>query len=281
MKKSFAGKFDSFPIGTSRAEAMSNALGIERTQSLTTLSIDKIRPNPNQPRRHRSPVKFRELVESIRARGLLQPIRVREIKTNSEYEIIAGEGRWLAHKELGIPDIAVVIVRDQTPEQAYIDALIENIVREDLNPVDRAEALIQVRMNLGSPSWDELSKHNAIGLTKRQIFNLLGLKQLPEAVQEEIRSGLLTEKHGRALRRVQSTPELFEQAHTQMIREHLTGEGALDLVKTLKTGVSEQRLQAFNVNYRTADELIIALEAKLAELRQARQSKRTEDIVAT
>ena len=277
MKKSFAGKFDSFPGGPSNAETMSRALGIERTQSLTTLSIDKIRPNPNQPRRSRSPVKFRELVESIRARGLLQPIRVREIKTNAEYEIIAGEGRWLAHKELGIPDIAVVMVRDQTPEQAYIDALIENIVREDLNPVDRAEALIQVRVNLGSPSWDELSRHNAIGLTKRQIFNLLGLKQLPDTIQDEIRSGLLTEKHGRALRRIQDVPELFEQAHTQMIREKLTGEAALDLVKALKTGVPERRQLAFTVNYHTSEELIIALEAKLAELRQARQSNGPED----
>jgi ParB family chromosome partitioning protein len=279
MKKSFVGQFGSFPAGPSRAETMSSALGIERTQSLTTLSIDKIRPNPNQPRRHRSPVKFRELVESVRARGLLQPIRVREIKTNAEYEIIAGEGRWLAHKELGIPEIAVVIVRDQTPEQAYIDALIENIVREDLNPVDRAEALIQVRVNLGSPSWDELSRHNAIGLTKRQIFNLLGLKQLPNTIQDEIRSGLLTEKHGRALRRIQNAPELFEQAHTQIIREKLTGEAALDLVKTLKTGVPDRRQQAFTVNYHTDDELIIALEAKLAELRQARQSNGPVDIV--
>lgn len=280
MKKSFAGKFDSSPIGPSKAETMSDALGIERTQSLTTLSIDKIRPNPNQPRRRRSPVKFRELVDSIRARGLLQPIRVREIQTNAEYEIIAGEGRWLAHKELGIPEIAVVIVRDQTPEQAYIDALIENIVREDLNPVDRAEALIQVRVNLGSPSWDELSKQNAIGLTKRQIFNLLGLKQLPEAIQEEIRSGVLTEKHGRALRRLQNVPELFEQAHTQIVGEKLTGEAALDLVKALKTGTPDRRSRAFTINYHTDDELIIALEAKLAELRQARQSNGSEDTLS-
>jgi len=190
------------------------------------------------------------------------------------------EGRWLAHKELDIPEIAVVIVRDQTPEQAYIDALIENVVREDLNPVDRAEALIQVRVNLGSPSWEELSSHNAIGLTKRQIYNLLGLKQLPETVQEEIRSGVLTEKHGRALRKIQKQPELFEQVHTQMIREKLTGDAALDLVKTLKSGAAEPLLQIFTVNYQTDDELIIALEAKLVELRHAQQSKGPEDIVA-
>src|SRR5574340_962229 len=98
MSKSFAGQFGTSAADASKADAMSKALGIDRAQSLTMLATAKIRPNPNQPRRRRSQVKFQELVESIRARGLLQPIRVREIKTNEEYEIIAGEGRWLAHK---------------------------------------------------------------------------------------------------------------------------------------------------------------------------------------
>src|SRR5205085_1366941 len=100
-----------------------DALGIDRVQSLTMLAIDKIAPNPDQPRRHFSQAKLDELALSIRERGVLQPIRVREIHTNSEYEIIAGERRWRAAKAAGLTEMPVVIVRDQTRDQAYIDAL--------------------------------------------------------------------------------------------------------------------------------------------------------------
>jgi ParB family chromosome partitioning protein len=146
-------------------------------------------------------------VLSIRERGVLQPIRVREIKANESYEIVAGERRWRAAKEIGLAEIPAVIVHDQTPEQAQVDALIENVVREDLNAVDRAEALAQLRVNLGSPTWDELASR--IGITRRQVHNLLGLTTLPTAVQEDIRQGALTEKHGRALRLLRSQPKLL------------------------------------------------------------------------
>src|SRR5262245_42554431 len=89
----------------------------------TTLNLELIRPNPNQPRKHFSEKKHQELVLSVRERGVLQPIRVLEIRTMAEYEIIAGERRWRAAKEAGLTEIPVIIVREQPTEQALIDSL--------------------------------------------------------------------------------------------------------------------------------------------------------------
>src|SRR5215471_21641598 len=125
---------------------LGNTLGLERQHSLAMLDLDKILPSPEQPRRRSSLKKLDELILSIRERGVLQPIRVREIKTNAKYEIIAGERRWRAASAAGLKAIPAVIVRNQTPEQSYIDALVENVVREDLNPMDRADALSKIKV---------------------------------------------------------------------------------------------------------------------------------------
>lgn len=263
-------KLRGFSFGRGAAPGLAHALGLDRTQSLTMLGIDKIAPNPNQPRKHFSPDKLEDLVLSIRERGVLQPIRVREIKTNESYEIVAGERRWRAAKEIGLAEIPAVIVHDQTPEQAQVDALIENVVREDLNAVDRAEALAQLRVNLGSPTWDELARR--IGITRRQVHNLLGLTTLPTAVQEDIRQGALTEKHGRALRLLRSQPNLLDEAHHAIKARSLSGEQALDYVRSLRPGRTKGRTKTLTIRYRSEPQLIAALEAKLQELRSKHTS---------
>lgn len=266
MKKSFFGQFDSTPPRPSKAEAIGDALGIDRAQSLTVLSIDKIVPNPNQPRRRFSEEKLEELALSIRERGVLQPIRVREITTNAEYEIIAGERRWRAAKLAGLAELPVVIVRDQTRDQAYIDALIENVVREDLNPIERAEALTQIRVHLGALTWEEVAESGLIGLSRRQIFHLLGLTALPEPVQEDIRIGKLNEKHGRALRSLQKHPDQLSQLWLDIKDKGLSGDEALAVAKEIRTGSAADKPKVFKVIYRSAGDLIGALETKLDEL---------------
>jgi len=268
MKKTATDKLHHLSLARSARATLGRTLGLERSQSLTTLAIDKIVPNPNQPRRHFSEARLQELALSIRDRGVLQPIRVREIKTNEAYEIIAGERRWLAAKSVGLTEIPAVIVRAQAPEQAYIDALVENVVREDLNPIDRAEALIQVKVHLGARSWDEVAKSSTIGLSRRQIFHLLGLTTLPETVQQDIRTGALTEKHGRALRLLKD-PERIEQARRHIKAKKLSGDDALAYVKSMQKGGQTTKRRLFTITYRTDAELIAALQAKLRELRSA------------
>jgi ParB family chromosome partitioning protein len=256
------------PIGRRSTSRLEATLGLNRTQALTMLPIDRIVPNPEQPRRHFSPSKMEDLVTSVRERGVLQAIRVREIKTQETYEIIAGERRWRAAKEAGLTEIPALVVRDQTPEQAFVDALIENVVREDLNPIDRAEALVRVRVHLGARSWDELAQSKKVGLNRRQIFHLLGLTSLPESVKDDIRSGALTEKHGRALRSLKDEPQLLDRALDAIKSRRLSGDEALQLVKELRDGTEITGApHVFRVRYRTEAELIAILETKLSALR--------------
>jgi ParB family transcriptional regulator, chromosome partitioning protein len=249
-------------------------LGLERQQSLAVLAIDKIVPSIDQPRRHTSPKKLEELALSIQERGVLQPIRVREVKTNAEYHIIAGERRWRAASSIGLTEIPAVIVRDQTPEQGYIDALVENVVREDLNPMDRAEALSKIKVHLGALStWDDIAASGILGISRRQIFHLLGLTTLPEPIKEDIRCNNLTEKHGRALRVLKGEPSLMQRAYDEIRTRKLSGEEALNFVKELKRSSSLPPRKVLKISYRTETELVTALEDKLNSLRNIYATK--------
>jgi ParB family transcriptional regulator, chromosome partitioning protein len=236
------------------------------------LSVDRIIPNAEQPRRHQSARKFADLVLSVRERGILQPIRVRELPDGGQFEIIAGERRWRAAREVGLKELPAVIVRAQSPEQAYIDALVENVVREDLNPIDRAEALGKIKVHLGAQStWDEVAASGILGISRRQIFHLLGLSTLPEAVKDDIRSSILNEKHGRALRTLRDNPVLLERAHNEIKEKKMSGDEALLLVRKLKKDSSLVAQRVLKIYYRTNEELISVLEEKLQHLRTQTQ----------
>jgi ParB family chromosome partitioning protein len=269
MKKAAAEGLRKLTFPQKARTSLGNTLGLERQQSLAVLAIDKIVPSRDQPRRSISPKKLEELALSIRERGLLQPIRVREVKTNAEYEIIAGERRWRAASTVGLTEIPAVIVRDQTPEQGYIDALVENVVREDLNPMDRADALSKIKVHLGALStWDDIAASGILGISRRQIFHLLGLTTLPEPIKEDIRCNTLTEKHGRALRVLKDDPELIQKAYTEIKARKLSGDEALGFVKDLKRSSQLLPRKVLKISYRTEAELIAALEAKLNDLQK-------------
>jgi ParB family chromosome partitioning protein len=274
MKKAAAEGLRKLSFPQKARASLQNTLGFDRAQSLATLAIEQIIPNADQPRRHRSAGKFADLVLSVRERGILQPIRVRELPELGKYEIIAGERRWRAAQEVGLKEIPAVIVRDQTPEQAYIDSLVENVVREDLNPIDRAEALSKIKVHLGALStWDEVAASGILGISRRQIFHLMGLTTLPEDVKEDIRSNVLTEKHGRALRTLREVPDLLHQTYKEIKQKKLSGDEALVLVKQVKKAPSIQPQKVLKIYYHTHDDLITALEEKLASLRTRMNEK--------
>ncbi|MBM4256945.1 MAG: ParB/RepB/Spo0J family partition protein [Deltaproteobacteria bacterium] len=278
MKKSAAENLRKLTIPQRARTSLENTLGLERSQLLTTLSIERIVPNADQPRRHQSARKFADMVLSVRERGILQPIRVRELQDTGQYEIIAGERRWRAAKEVGLREIPAVVVRQQSQEEAYIDALVENVVREDLNPIDRAEALSKIKVHLGAHStWDEVAASGMLGISRRQIFHLLGLTTLPDAVKEDIRSNILSEKHGRALRSLRDTPVLQAQAHEAMKTQKMSGDEALTFVKQLKRSAVVATQQVLKIYYRSNEELIAALEEKLQMLRTQSHGEATLD----
>lgn len=274
MKKSFSESLKK--IGKHRAQPrghdFADQLGINQKRSMTMLSLDAILPNPHNPRRTRSAQKFEELKQSIAALGILQAITVRPAYDQpGKYYVTFGEGRFLAAKDLGLTAIPAT-VKEQTEDEALIEAISENVIRENMNAFDRARSLMDLREALsksapGALSWDDVLASGKTGMNRRQLFNYLGLLRLPEAIQEEIRSGLLNERHGRALSRLRKDPELLAKAHVYIRRKKLSGPEAETYVTNLLAQTTTDKPQVYRLEYRSDIALLAALEAKVEELR--------------
>ena len=161
---------------------------------LRELPVGLIKPNPKQPRTHFDPEALAGLASSIKASGVIQPLLVRPLHDGS-YELIAGERRWRASQEAGLEKVPA-IVRDSEQAERMQVALIENMVREDLNPVDEAKACAALVDELGL-SKEELAER--IGRSRPAVSNLIRLLDLPDEALALLESGELSGGHGRAL----------------------------------------------------------------------------------
>jgi ParB family chromosome partitioning protein len=161
---------------------------------LRELPVELIRPNPNQPRTKFDEAALSGLAESIANSGVVQPLLVRPLHDGA-YELIAGERRWRAARDAGL-DKVPAIVRDPERAERLQVALIENMVREDLNPVDEARACAALVDDLGL-SKEELAKR--IGRSRPAVSNLIRLLDLPDEALSMLEAGELSEGHGRAL----------------------------------------------------------------------------------
>jgi ParB family chromosome partitioning protein len=161
---------------------------------LRDLPLDLIRPNPAQPRTRFDPASISSLAASIADAGMVQPLIVRPLG-DGRYELIAGERRWRAAREAGVQTVPA-IVREEAEAERLQTALIENMAREDLNPVDEARACAALVEDLGL-SKEELARR--LGRSRSAISNLIRLLDLPDEAVELLASGELSEGHGRAL----------------------------------------------------------------------------------
>lgn len=159
----------------------------------TQISIEKIQPNPDQPRTHFNESELEELSESIRENGVLQPLLVR--KRGNKYEIIAGERRYQASKMAGL-DTLPVIIKDVDDQKVLELALIENLQRSDLNPIEEAKGYKRLIKTSGM-TQEALSR--AVSKSRSTITNSLRLLDLPEPVQDLLFEGKLTAGHARAI----------------------------------------------------------------------------------
>lgn len=159
----------------------------------TLIDINKIQPNPNQPRTHFNETLLQELSESIRENGVLQPLLVR--KKGQKYEIIAGERRYQASKLAGIEKLPVII-KDVDDQKMLELALIENLQRSDLNPIEEAKGYKQLLKESGM-TQEALSK--AVSKSRSAITNSLRLLDLPDEVQQFLFDGKMTAGHARAI----------------------------------------------------------------------------------
>lgn len=165
----------------------------EEGDALLEVPLDEISPNPNQPRRSFESVGLDELASSIRSSGVLQPVIAR--KTHHGYELIAGERRLRAAKQAGLDRIPV-IVREATDAQSLELALVENLLREDLNPIEEAHAYQRLLADFG---WSQEELSQKIGKDRASISNILRLLRLPDVIQDDLKAGRLTMGHARAL----------------------------------------------------------------------------------
>lgn len=161
---------------------------------LTTLAIELIRPGKYQPRSHLNEAALDELAASIRAQGVIQPVVVREIGLG-EYELIAGERRWRAARKAGLAEVPAV-VKSVADEAALAMALIENIQRQELDPIEEAHGIKRLISEFG---LTHESAADAVGRSRSAVSNLLRLLALPEPVQVMLHQGQLEMGHARAL----------------------------------------------------------------------------------
>jgi ParB family chromosome partitioning protein len=215
--------------------------------TLTDIPVDQIDPNALQPRKAFDPGPLDELARSIKASGLIQPIVVRRVR--DRWQIIAGERRWRAAKLAGLARIPAV-VREASDGEALELALVENLLREDLNPIEEGEAYQKLLADFG---WTQEELGGRVGRDQSTISNCLRVLKLPESIQDDLKTGRLTMGHARALLALPTAAEQLK------LRDEIL---ALSLsVRATEEGVHKRRVQPPLARRRSAE--IAALEESL------------------
>ncbi|MEG0156767.1 MAG: ParB/RepB/Spo0J family partition protein, partial [Anaerovoracaceae bacterium] len=186
-------------------------------------SIDAIRPNKAQPRKSFNQETIDELASSIEEHGILQPIIVRTVENG--YEIVAGERRYRAARAVGIKEVPCII-RELTDEENMLFAIIENMQREDLNPIEEAEGIGRM-ISTFHLTQEQVSK--SVGKSRPYITNALRLLKLPESIRDQIIEGALSAGHGRALLSLEDEEKMIQLAEL-VIKQGLSVRGLEELI---------------------------------------------------
>lgn len=221
--------------GSSVAEEGRAASASSGSQSVFELDIEKVSPNPDQPRKEFDQTALDELADSIAEKGVIQPILVRQTNDGS-YQIIAGERRYRASKQAGKSTIPA-IVKSYGEEETLEVALIENLQREDLNPIEEALAFKQLieRFSMGQ---EQIAKK--IGKNRSTVANSLRLLKLPQSVQDAISQGNLSAGHARAVLSVSTGDDAQTALFKAIVDEGLSVRDAEAMAKLLNQGNSPQ-----------------------------------------
>jgi len=204
--------------------------------NLRLIRVDLVEPNPYQPRQHIDETALADLAKSIAESGVIQPIVVRQV--GAKYQIIAGERRWRAASLAGMSEIPA-IVRQADDEQMLTYALIENIHREDLNPIERAQAYRALQKMLDC-TIEELARR--VGQDRSTVSNYLRLLELDESIQALVRSGQLTMGHARAL--LGAPPEYRTQLARKAAAEAMSVRAVEKAVQMLRAAKPPQKRNA-------------------------------------
>jgi ParB family chromosome partitioning protein len=201
-----------------------------RTDAMRTLNVAQMQPGKYQPRSHMDDAALQTLADSIKAQGIMQPILVRQINSESgadKFEIIAGERRWRASKIAGLSEVPV-LVRDIADESALAMALIENIQRENLNPLEEAQGIKRL---IEEFAMTHEKAAEAVGRSRAAVSNLLRLLTLTSAVQELLMQNKLDMGHARALIGLDATQQIM--IANKIISQNLSVRDVESVVKKL------------------------------------------------
>jgi len=205
--------------------------------SVFHIEVEKIKPNPQQPRRHFNEEALKDLASSIREFGILQPIVVSKIEketpdgTDVEYQLIAGERRWLASKILGLERIPAIIRNVDLERERLELAIIENIQREDLNPIERARAFSKLQDEFRLTQREIASK---LGKSRESVANTVRLLDLPANIKEALENCSISESHGRLLLSIDD-PGTQEKIFRELLDKKMTTRDLKNKVRGIKT----------------------------------------------
>lgn len=245
--KTYGGTLDSIFEKGNDVELSSNGSGI------AVLPIEYIKPRANQPRKHFDKEKHKELIASIKEQGVIQPIVVRMLNVKS-YEIIVGERRWRASQEAGLTNIPVII-KDYTTEEVMIVALMENIHRQDLNPLEEAYAINSL---ISEFSLTQEQVAHKLGKARTTVTNLLRLLNLNNEVKTLLDNGLIDVGHARTLLTLEGDQQIY--AANIVIEKSLSVRQTEELVHNLKIDDKQKTIP----EYTFKNELLIRWESTLS-----------------
>lgn len=212
----------------------------EERNNATEIELSQIRPNPYQPRKVFDEEALNELADSIKVYGVVEPVILK--KSVKGYEIVAGERRCKASKIAGLTTVPAII-KDFTDEEMMEIALLENIQREDLNPVDTAISISNI-LQVKDMTQEEFSKK--FGKSRSYITNLLGLLNLPKSVQELVKNGKLSMSHARCLSKIDNEEKVISLAN-KIIKENLN---VRDVEKMLSKKDDKKAVKEKNEKFR-------------------------------
>lgn len=240
-------------LGQGLQNLLSDVIGIAAENEQTLVDIKKISPNKSQPRIYFAPDEMKSMVESIRANGILQPIIVRTVQNG--YEIVAGERRWRAAKELGLKEVPAII-KDINREKAAEIALVENLQRSDLNPIEKAVAYNSLIKNYNLTQEDVA---NRLSVDRSSVSNIIRLLELPNDIQDYVSRGTVSMGHARALLGIKNR-EILKKICNKIINEGISVRQTEKLASTLKKSVPQSNNKRLEQN---KDPIILEVEDRL------------------
>lgn len=254
------------PVTTSRGEQASTSSVSSGSASVwagsgeapVRVPLSAIRPNPRQPRQLFQEESLLELAESIRAQGILQPLVVR--RRADGYELIAGERRWRAAQMVGLTEVPV-LVRDVDDRSALELALVENLQREDLNPIEEAQGYAQLLDQFGF-TQEEAARR--VGKSRAAVANALRLLKLPEEIQAHLRNGKLSVGHAKVILALED-PDLQKRAAECVFKDGLNVRQTEGLVARLQASLNSERRSRQVSTRRRGDPQVLRLEDRLRE----------------